>query len=790
MVAYHGTSRIQHLAPRIHIGVRNGNLRQGNLRTVGEFVNAAVPQNGQKSTVPEIDTPHPDPETSRAYWREQFSLPFGQGSVTGRHRSLGGGPHQTAEVELTFTGDHMERLCRLVPGGVDSAYAVVTAALAVCLARYTGQDRVCVGTPPRRDAGTPTAASLLPVWYDVRRELPFRELLHQVTDRLRAAYRHQGEVPDTAAEHGPGSTGASGGPPAHPPFEVLCRPSAGHQPARPANVLMDIALSRHPSGVTGSLTFDTTVWDEQRARWLRDHLRHVMERADQDPGLPVSRLCELPGALRHRLVVEWNRTDVPEPVRPALHRLVERRAAESGDRVAVRAEGVTLTYGELNGRANQLARWLGETAGVGPGQLVAVCLERSAEMIVTLLAILKTGAAYVPLDPTHPPARLQYVLEDAQAAVVVTRSCLLHRLPPTLVPVVLLNEIADDLARRDAGDLAPDGTTAPLACVIYTSGTTGRSKGVMLTHRGLCNSLEWERVTYRLTPDDRLLHMAAFSFSLAIVEVFGPLCAGAQVVVAPPEATRDSGCIARLVAEYGITLLSVVPSELKLLLEEEPAMPWTALRSVITGADVLPVPVLQRYFATCPSVPLFNVYGQTESSVDTTFMVCRPSATLSNVPIGRPISNTRAYVLDQEMRLVPVGVPGQLYVGGSGLALGYLGRPDLTAERFVPDPFGVEPGGRLYRSGDIVRWLADGDLELLGRDDHQVQVHGIRVELEEIESALREHPRVADAAVAVRRQTGPPRHAPAPGDPEWTAYLSRFGEDTVERLLAEVEAEL
>jgi amino acid adenylation domain-containing protein len=469
-----------------------------------------------------------------------------------------------------------------------------------------------------------------------------------------------------------------------------------------------------------------------------------------------------------------------------VHRLVEAQTACHPDATAVLTTDGRHSYAELNRRANQLAHYLTDRLKVAPGDLIAVAAERSFELVVFALAVLKAGAAYVPLDPAYPAARQAQVLDDARPAAVLTIGRHRAALPDTAPPVLCVDTIAELLSRCSGENPGRPCEPDSLLCVIYTSGTTGRPKGVMLPHRGVSNSLRWEQAAYEITAADRMLQLASWSFSLAIIETFSPLCAGAAVVMAPAGAGGDASMISRLVAEYGITLLSVVPAELKLLLDQEPGLPWATLRRVITGADRLPRALVEQYFRTCPAVPLVNVYGQTESSMDGLWWTCQPDEDSERVPVGRPISNARAYILDGDMRPVPVGVTGVLHCGGEGLSRGYLGRPGLTAERFVPDPFGSVPGGRLCRSGDFARWRPDGAVELLGREDHQVQIGGTRLELEEIESVLCEHPGVRDAAAAMRAAP----EAPLPGraDPlAWSRLLVQLDPATVERHLASAE---
>jgi len=446
-----------------------------------------------------------------------------------------------------------------------------------------------------------------------------------------------------------------------------------------------------------------------------------------------------------------------------LHGLVEAQAARSPDAVAVTFEGARLTYRELTARADAVAHRL-SGLGVGPETLVAVCAERSLELPVALLGVLKAGAAYLPLDPEYPADRLAFMLADAAAPVVLTQESLRRQLPPTSATVVALDDLADWPAppagwRARAGDLA---------YAIYTSGSTGRPKGVLNTHRGIVNRLDWMQRRYRLDANDVVLQKTPASFDVSVWEFFWPLLAGARMVLARPGGHKDAAYLRDLIRAQGVTTAHFVPSMLGVFLAEEGAAEADAdrcrgLRRIICSGEELPADVAARCLQTLPA-ELHNLYGPTEAAIDVSAWQCTPDALagLARVPIGGPIQNLRLHVLDPQLRAVPVGLPGELFLGGVGLARGYLRRPGLTADRFVPDPFGP-PGSRLYRTGDLARWRPDGTVEFLGRIDGQVKIRGLRIELGEIEAALREQPGVADAAAVVREDV--------PGDRRIVAYV-------------------
>ncbi len=462
-----------------------------------------------------------------------------------------------------------------------------------------------------------------------------------------------------------------------------------------------------------------------------------------------------------QLLVTFNDTTTDYPRDVCLHQLFEAQAARTPDAVAVVFEDERLTYHELNRRSNQLARRL-QACGVGPDALVAICMERSLELVVGVLGILKAGGAYVPLDPTYPAERLAYMLEDAQAPVLVTQRRLVAGLPAHGARLILLDD--DDLASAAEPMENPVNGVTPdnLAYMIYTSGSTGKPKGAMNTHRGICNRLLWMQEAYRLTMDDRVLQKTPFSFDVSVWEFFWPLLSGARLVVARPEGHSDSAYLVRLIAAQGVTTLHFVPSMLHAFLEERDLKRCASLTRVICSGEALPVDLHDRFF-TRLGAALHNLYGPTEAAVDVTYWACMYQNDERTIPIGRPIANTYIYLLDRQSRLVPFGAPGELHIGGVALARGYANRPDLTAEKFVPNPFADEPGARLYKTGDLARYRPDGAIEYLGRLDHQVKICGIRIELGEIEAALGAHPAVREVVVMAREDT--------PGDKRLVGYI-------------------
>ena len=492
--------------------------------------------------------------------------------------------------------------------------------------------------------------------------------------------------------------------------------------------------------------------DAVASRLLRQ-LARLLGAMVEMPDRPALEMESLPEEDRARLLHEWNRTDIPYPRGATLHGLVEAQAERTPRRPAVSFGDQTLTYDELSRRANRRAAEL-RAHGVGSRSIVGVCLERSLELVISLLAVLKAGGAYLPVDPEQPSERKRFVLDDAKAQILITTPELSQGWPPAGVARVLVGtEGPDGPAPPPLTDAGV--TEADAAYVIYTSGSTGAPKGVINSHRGIVNRLRWMQDTYRLSDRDRVLQKTPMGFDVSVWEFFWPLLAGAELVVARPGGHRDPRYLVETIVRSGITVMHFVPSMLTEFLARPDAATCRTLRLVVCSGEALPVDVQNRFLSTL-AARLDNLYGPTEAAVDVTYWQCRPDAAPTTVPIGRPVANTRLYVLDRRRRLAPVGMPGELYIGGVQVADGYVNRDDLTASRFVPDSFTADPSARLYRTGDLVRYREDGVLEFLGRNDDQVKLRGFRIEPEEIESAIRRHESVRDAAVVVREAEGEP----------------------------------
>ncbi|MFP5285805.1 MAG: amino acid adenylation domain-containing protein, partial [Thermoanaerobaculia bacterium] len=497
---------------------------------------------------------------------------------------------------------------------------------------------------------------------------------------------------------------------------------------------LTLFLFEDGAGIAGALEYATDLYEEATMRRLLVHFENLLAAAGADPGRRLADLALLSPAEREQLL-RWNATAAEYPD-ACLQELLAAQAERTPDAVAVVSEERRLTYAELHREAGRLAAHL-RSLGVGPEVLVGIAAERSIEMVVGLLGILHAGGAYVPIDPAYPAERLAGMIEDAGVPVLLTQSHLLDHLPGHGARVVLLDgEIP--AAFPEPVKVEP----AHAAYMIFTSGSTGRPKGAVNSHRGIVNRLLWMQQQYGLTPDDRVLQKTPFSFDVSVWEFFWPLITGARLVVAKPGGHQDPAYLVDVIEREGITTLHFVPSMLQVFAEQPGLERLTSLRRVMASGEALPADLADRFLSRL-NVELHNLYGPTEAAVDVTWHACRPGE--ERVPIGRPVANTRIHLLDSTGQEVPVGVAGELCIGGVQVGRGYLNRPDLTADRFVPDPFA--DGARMYRTGDLARWLPEGEVEYLGRIDHQVKIRGVRIELGEIEAALCRHPAVREAVV-------------------------------------------
>jgi len=702
-----------------------------------------------------------------------------------------------------------------------SLFALFTAALDMLLFRYTGLEDILLGIPLAdrdRPELQPIIGFLLQTHVlrtSVKGEMTFRELVREVQLGALKLYEHRSAPFDQVVRAvNPERTMAY-----TPLFQVMVNwrdrdqdlSYIGLEDLRVESLLTDsgickfdltLQLTDMGEEVWAEVEYSTDLFDAARIERMMGHYQTLLESAAGNPGQRLSELPLLTADERRQILVDWNLTQVkyPEdvllesavadseqrsseqPLLPGKHRLLvefnqtkavvpkrqsicdvfEEQVERAPGAIALTARSltqasaphVTWTYAELNQRADELALYL-RSLGVGPEVLVAVCVERTVEMVLGLLAVLKAGGAYLPLDPAYPRERLAFILEDAQVPVVLTQRSTAGFLPNCQARFVLLDDpnlqsAIQKLKRDDFRFSGKRRKTLHLAYVVYTSGSTGRPKGVEICHRAVLNFLNSMRVAPGMTSEDTLLSVTTLSFDIFGLEIWLPLTTGARVVIAPEEVARDGKELAQLVQRSGATIMQATPYSWQLLLESG----WEGSSSlkILCGGEAWSEELAAQLLPKCAS--LWNMYGPTETTIWSAVSAVEKG---KSIAIGHPIANTQFYVVDSYLQPMPIGVPGELLIGGIGLARGYRNRPELTAERFIPSPFAANAHSRLYRTGDLVRYLADGTLEFVGRIDQQVKVRGFRIELGEIEAALLEHPQIKSCAVVARDVSGDKR---------------------------------
>jgi len=497
-----------------------------------------------------------------------------------------------------------------------------------------------------------------------------------------------------------------------------------------------------------TITYDTNRFDSSMINRMLGHLKTLLTSMIANPTGQLRDLQLLTAQESYQLLTEWNNTEIKYPQQQSIHQLFETQVERTPNAIAVVFQDQKLTYCELNAKANQLAHYL-QKLGVRPEVLVGICLERSLDMVIGLLGIIKAGGAYVPLDPNYPSERLSYMLTDANFEVLLTQQSILESLPSHTAQMVCLDTDWHVIQQYSQENIDSGVSADNLIYVIYTSGSTGLPKGVMNTHQGIHNRLLWMQQTYQLTSSDRVLQKTPFSFDVSVWEFFWPLITGAAIVVAQPEGHKDNNYLVNLITQEQITTIHFVPSMLQVFLQAANRENCSSLKRVFCSGEALGWKLTQSFFEKL-NCELYNLYGPTESAIEVTFWQCQPQADLQIVPIGRPISNIQIYILDNRLQPVPIGVVGELYIGGHGLARGYLNRPELTAEKFIQNPFSDDNSKRLYKTGDLARYLNDGNIQYLGRIDNQVKIRGFRIELGEIEAVINTHPQVQQAVVIAR----------------------------------------
>ncbi|GAB1715821.1 MAG: hypothetical protein NTAFB05_08630 [Nitrobacter sp.] len=719
-----------------------------------------------------------DKAASEAFWKERLValdeptlLVDALAGARGRHEGADGHDTITCRLDAAATA----RLQRFAQQERVTLNTLVQAAWILLLQRYCGQRTVTFGaTVAGRPADLPGAEAMLGLFINTLPVIQGPGSEQHIGDWLRqlqaenVMLREHEQVPLYDIQRWAGQPGQALFDTIlvfenYPVDEALRARSGKVLFFGPAN---NVEMTSYPLTVSFversdmleiALTYIRTYFEPTHIEALRAHLIQLLDDIATIPSRPLGTLSMLCPVELSALVDVWARGEVHAVDSCYLHQMIESRVAEHPDLIAVVYEDTSLTYGELNARANRLARHL-RARGVGPDVLVGVAAERSLEMVIGLLGVLKAGGAYVPLDPNYPAERLAFMIEDAGVSVVVVQEHLklffqecFRKIAGTVSVQPEYCVLEDHLSGIDESDFLNVKTfISPKAAAycIYTSGSTGIPKGVVVSHDAIVNHESWVRKELFWRADERVIHQASFAFDASILEIFSPLIAGGQCVIAGSGAAVDISKLLNEISDRAITSLQCVPSLLSAMLLAEDQQQLDVLRCVCLGGEQLP-PGLQRQFLARHSTVLYNTYGPTEAAVEVSAWICTDQ-TGDNVPIGRPIWNTQLCILDRELGPVPVGVVGELYIGGAGLARGYHGRPGPSAERFVPNPFAREPGERLYRTGDLARWRPDGAIEYVGRIDHQVKVRGFRIELGEIEAQLLAQDEVREAVVVAR----------------------------------------
>jgi len=680
-----------------------------------------------------------------------------------------------------------------------SLFMTLLSVFVAVLGRYSGEDDILVNSPVagRRQRELEELIGLfinnIVLRAHILPNMTFRDLLKQVQSTALRAYANQDIPFEKIVEMLQPARSLSHSPISQVIFAFqnirMYSMRIGDTQLRPAGIgelttKTDILLrmGKLNEELVGVCTYDTELFEKGTIERFLQHFVRLLEGVVEGAEQKVSELPLMSEEEERRIVAEWNATGVEYEAEGSLHELFEEQVEKTPEAIAVSYEEEQVSYAELNRRANQLGGYL-RKMGVGPEVRVGICVERSVELVVGILGVLKAGGAYVPLDPEYPQQRLAFMLEDSQVAVLLTTEELEQKLPSSWVQVVCMDRDEEGIGCESGSPLPHLGVSSQnTAYVIYTSGSTGQPKGVMVTHSGMSNYLRWAVTAYRGEEVMRAPVHSSTGFDLTVTSLFAPLLSGGTVLLVAEDRADVALSTAFNTEEFN--LIKVTPAHLDLLASSIAGDQLAQARTLIVGGEALQAESLSMWRTHAPNTKIVNEYGPTETVVGCSAYEIGSLQMSGSVPIGRPVANTQIYILDENLRAVPVGVAGELYIGGVQVARGYLNRPDLTAERFIPDGYGSREGGRLYKTGDLGRYLEDGNIEYLGRGDDQVKVRGYRIELGEIEAQLREHREIKEAVVMAREDT--------PGDKRLVAYVTGVDEKgpNVEELRGHLKAKL
>ena len=737
--------------------------------------------NGRSSTLPELTIQYVDfaawqrewlqgevLDKQLSYWKEKLA---GAPSLLELPADRPRPPVQSfhgARQPVVIPQEVTESLRELGESQNATLFMTLLAAFEVLLFRHTGQDDIVVGVPIT-GRNNPELANLigffinsLPVRTDLSGNPTFRELLGRVREAALGAYEHQDLPFEKLVEVSQPERDTS----YSPLFQIMCHLDNTGAPALALPGLrltpldadtgtskfdLTLDLVESSTELKGWLEYSTELFDDVTIQRLSERFQILLKAAVAAPDTRIAALPLLSPMEENQLIVGLNQTAEVFPHAPCLHQIFEAQAEQTPAATAVRFEGQELTYAELNRRANQLAHRL-RKLGVGWEVLVAICMEPSLDLPIALLAVLKAGGAYIPLDPAEPRKRLSFILEETGAAVVLTQEGLADNQAFAGVQVIRLDHDVEVFATESTENLPTQVTGENLCYVIYTSGSTGQPKAAMLHHRGVRNRLLWGITNYQLGQGDVVLHKTPLTFDVSVWEIFAPLLSGACLLIAKAGGHQDPVYQLELMAREKVTHVDYVPTMLEVLLELKGLDDCDSLKIVTSAGEALTRGLRDRFYSQTKA-KLYNLYGSTEASLAVTYWVCPGEGKERLIPIGRPMNNARIYILDKHLQPVPIGVAGELHVGGVAPGRGYLKRPDLTADKFIPDALSETGGERLYKTGDLARYRSDGAIEFLGRLDHQVKIQGRRLELVEVEASLCQHPAVREAVVLARKIT-------------------------------------
>ncbi|MBE9165412.1 non-ribosomal peptide synthetase [Tychonema sp. LEGE 06208] len=695
-------------------------------------------------------------ETQLDYWREQLNGITTLNLPTDRQRPAVPS-YRGAKHFITLSPALSEQLKLFSQQESATLFITLLAAFQTLLYRYTGQVDIAVGTPiANRNLSEIEAligffVNSLVLRTDFSGNPTFRELLHRVKNVAMAAYAHQDLPFEKLVEELQPDRELSRNPLFQLSFSLQNTPVAALElpgitfeaidfDSGTAKLDLECNLWEDAGSIQGQFVYSTDLFDRATIARMAGHFQTLLKAIVANPKQHLSDLALLTAPEYQQLLIDWNDTQRDYPQNQCFHQLFEERVELAPDAIAAVFENQQLTYRQLNSKANQLARYL-QQLGAAPEVLVGLCVERSLEAIVGLLGILKAGAAYLPLDPTYPQERLNFMLEDAQVSILVTQQHLAKNLTQPenygVFSVVCLDSDRENIARQSPAKLTTNIIPENLAYVIYTSGSTGKPKGVLIEHRGLYNLVKAQIEALQISSNHRILQFASLSFDASIFEIVMALGTGSTLYCAKKESLLPGQTLIQFLQDNAITHATLPPSLLAVL----PKAVLPALQTIICAGESCSPDIVKRWAS---GRRFFNAYGPTEATVWSSFAEIGDS---KKTPIGRPIANTKLYILDKNLQPVPVGIPGELYIGGSGLARGYLNRPELTAQRFIANPFSQKAGERIYKTGDLARYFPDGNIEFLGRTDEQVKIRGYRIELGEIEALLLQHPAVKETAV-------------------------------------------